>query len=174
MRMDAGLDTGDMLLSARTDITAEDTAQTLHDRLSTLGADLLVETINNLILNAISPTPQNHALASQAPLLKKGDGRIDWQKPAGAIDTFIRGMTPWPGAFTFMGTKRLKIFAARPAPLPAPAPPGTVVKGFTDELRVATGDQALTILELQAASGKRLPVRAYLSGNPVAAGTVLS
>ena len=174
MLMDAGLDTGDMLLSARTDITPEDTAQTLHDRLSTLGADLLVETINGLISNIISPIPQDHELASRAPLLKKGDGRIDWQKPARAIDTFIRGMTPWPGAFSFMGDKRLKIFAARPAPLTDPALPGTVIKGFSNELRVATGDQALTILELQAASGKRLPVRAYLRGNPIAEGTVLS
>ena len=174
MRMDAGLDTGDMLLSARTDITPEDTAQTLHDRLSILGADLLVETIDGLISNTITPVPQDHGLASQAPLLKKDDGRIDWYKPAGAIDTFIRGMTPWPGAFSFMGDKRLKIFAARPVPLTSPAPPGTVIKGFSDELRVATGDQALTILELQAASGKRLPVRDYLIGNPVPEGTVLN
>ena len=174
MRMDAGLDTGDMLLSARTDITSEDTAQTLHDRLSTLGADLLVETIDGLISNTITPVQQNQELASQAPLLKKDDGRIDWQKPAGAIDTFIRGMTPWPGAFSFMGDKRLKIFAARPVPLTSSAPPGTVIKGFSNELRGATGDQALTILELQAASGKRLLVRDYLIGNPVAEGTVLN
>jgi len=129
MLMDAGLDTGDMLLSARTDITSEDTAQTLHDRLSTLGADLLVETINSLISNTITPVQQNNELASKAPLLKKGDGRIDWQKPAGAIDTFIRGMTPWPGAFSFMGDKRLKIFAARPVPLTSPAPPGHCYQG---------------------------------------------
>ncbi len=174
MLMDAGLDTGNMLLSARTDITSEDTAQTLHDRLRTLGADLLIETLNGMISNTITPVQQDHERASQAPLLKKGDGRIDWQKPAVAIDTFIRGMTPWPGAFSFMGDKRLKIFAARPVPLTSPAPPGTVIRGFADELRVATGNQALTILELQAASGKRLPVRDYLIGNPVAEGTVLS
>jgi methionyl-tRNA formyltransferase len=107
-------------------------------------------------------------------MLKKADGRIDWRQPAAALDCFIRGMTPWPGAFTFMGDRRLKIFAAQPAPLPTPAPPGTVVKGFADELRVATGDQALSILELQEASGKRLPVRDYLIGKQIAAGTVLN
>jgi len=174
MLMDVGLDTGAILLSAKTAITGTDTAQTLHDRLSALGADLLVETIDRLISDTLEPTPQDHDKASWAPLLKKNDGRIDWRQPAAAIDTFIRGMTPWPGAFTFMGDKRLKIFAARPAPLPAPAPPGTVIKCFSDELRVATGgDQALSILELQAASGKRLATRDYLIGHPVADGTVL-
>ncbi len=173
MLMDAGLDTGDMLLSARTDITADDTAQTLHDRLSPLGADLLIKTVHGLFSRTIKPRPQDHEKASKAPLLKKKDGRIDWQKPAGAIDAFIRGMTPWPGAFTFQGDKRLKIFAARSGPLTTPSPPGTVIKGFSNELRVATGDQALIILELQEASGKRLPVRDYLSGNPIAEGTVL-
>ncbi len=174
MLMDAGLDTGDMLLAARTEITSEDTAQSLHDRLRLMGADLLVETIKGLISNTMTPVPQDHKLASRAPLLKKNDGHIDWLKPAVAIDTFIRGMTPWPGAFCFMGDSRLKIFVARAAPLTSPAPPGTVIKGFSNELRVATGDQALTILELQAASGKRLPVRDYLIGNPVAEGTVLT
>ncbi|MCP3950841.1 MAG: methionyl-tRNA formyltransferase [Desulfobacterales bacterium] len=174
MRMDAGLDTGDMLLAAQTQVAADDTAQTLHDRLCRMGADLLIETINGLISNTITPVPQDHELASKAPLLKKNDGHIDWHKPAGAIVSFIRGMTPWPGAFSFMGDRRFKIFAARPVPLTSPAPPGTVIKGFSNELRVATGDQALSILELQAASGKRLPVRDYLIGNPITEGTVLN
>jgi methionyl-tRNA formyltransferase len=174
MLMDEGLDTGDMLLSARTNITTDDTAQTLHDKLSILGADLLIETVAGLISNTITPVAQDDANASKAPLLKKADGRIDWRKPARAIDTFIRGMTPWPGAFTYMGEKRLKILSAKPALLPSPAPPGSVVKSFSDELRVATGDQALAILELQEASGKRLHIREYLIGKPVAEGTVLS
>jgi len=172
--MDEGLDTGDLLLSARTNITADDTAQSLHDKLSILGADLLIETVEGLISNKITPVAQDDAHASKAPLLKKADGRIDWRKPARSIDTFIRGMTPWPGAFTYMGEKRLKILSAKPARLPSPAPPGSVVKSFSDELRVATGDQALAILELQEASGKRLHIREYLIGKPVAEGTVLS
>jgi len=174
MYMDTGLDTGNMLLTAHTDITAEDTAQTLHDRLSMMGADLLLATINKMISNTVTPVPQDHAQASRAPLLKKEDGRIDWRKPAAALDAFIRGMTPWPGAFTFMGETRLKIFAARPAALPSPAAPGTVVKSFSNELRVATGEQALAILELQEAGGKRLAVRDYLTGKSVSEGTVLN
>jgi len=173
MLMNAGMDTGDILLTARTDITAEDTAQTLHDRLSIIGAELLIETLDGLISNRLSPIPQDDKLATKAPMLKKADGRIDWNRSASALDCFIRGMTPWPGAFTFMGDRRLKIFAARPAPLPEEAAPGTVVSRFTGELRIATGDQALSILELQEASGKRLPVRDYLIGKKVAAGTVL-
>jgi len=173
MLMDAGMDTGDILLTARTDITAEDTAQSLHDRLSIMGAELLIETLKGLISKTLSPMPQDDSQATKAPLLKKADGRIDWHRPAAALDCFIRGMTPWPGAFTFMGDRRLKIFAAKPAPLPEEAAPGTVVSRFTGELRVATGDQALSILELQEASGKRLPVRDYLTGKEVAAGTVL-
>lgn len=173
MLMDAGMDTGDILLTARTDITDVDTAQTLHDRLSSIGAELLIETLNRLIANTLSPTPQDDSQATKAPMLKKADGRIDWHQPATALDCFIRGMTPWPGAFTFMGDRRLKIFAAKPAPLPVDASPGTVVSSFSGELRVATGDQALSILELQEASGKRLPIRDYLIGKQVAAGTVL-
>ncbi len=173
MLMDAGLDTGDMLLSAATDITDTDTAQTLHDRLSTLGAELLLETVSGLESQSITPIPQNHDQASKAPMLKKPDGRIDWQAPAEVIAAFIRGMTPWPGAFTFLDDRRLKIFSGRPVPLTNPAPPGTVIRGFSNEIRVATGDQALAILELQEASGKRLSARDYLSGKPIAEGTVL-
>ena len=175
MLMDTGLDTGDMLLAARVPISDTDTAQSLHDRLSVLSATLLIETVNGLISNTISPIPQDDDQATLAPMLKKSDGHIDWQKPAAAIDTFIRGMTPWPGAFTFMGSKRFQIFTAQPVPMTISATPGTVIKGFADELRVATGStQALSIRELQVASGKRLPVREYLIGNPVAEGTVLT
>jgi len=173
MLMNAGMDTGDILLTARTNISGEDTAQSLHDRLSNMGAELLIETLNRLIANTLSPIPQDDSQATKAPMLKKADGRIDWHQPAAALDCFIRGMTPWPGAFTFMGDRRLKIFAAKPAPLAVEAPPGTVVSSFTGELRVATGDQALSILELQEASGKRLPIRDYLIGKQVAAGTEL-
>jgi len=173
MLMNAGMDTGDILLTARTDIAGDDTAQSLHDRLSSMGAELLIETLNGLISNTIAPIPQDDRLASKAPMLKKADGRIDWHQPAAALDCFIRGMTPWPGAFTYMGDRRLKIFDAKPAPLRADAVPGTVVPGFSGELLVATGDQALSILELQEASGKRLPIRDYLIGKPVVTGTVL-
>lgn len=107
-------------------------------------------------------------------MLKKADGRIDWHRPATAIDAFIRGMTPWPGAFTFHGDRRLKIYTAACLQTAGQAEPGTVVKGFADELRVATGSGDLSILELQGASGKRLPVRTFLQGCPLPPGTLFS
>ena len=172
IQMDTGMDTGDILLSSRAGISDEDTSQSLHDRLSVMGADLLIKTIKGLIAGTITPMAQDHTIATRAPMLKKSDGRIDWNKPAAAIDAFIRGMSPWPGAFTFLGDKRIKIFSAKPAQLTSPSSPGTVIRGFSNELRVATGDQALTVLELQGASGKRLPINSFLIGNPISKGAV--
>jgi methionyl-tRNA formyltransferase len=174
MMMDTGLDTGDMLLTARTPIGATDTAADLHDRLAVLGADLLIDTLARLEKGSVTPTIQDHDSATYAPLLKKSDGRIDWHRPAAALGAFVRGMTPWPGAFTFNGKQRLKIFAAEPADTPADAEPGTVVRGFADELRVATGQGGLSILEIQGASGKRMPIRNFLMGAKIPPGTRLT
>lgn len=173
MMMDTGLDTGDILLSLKTDITSEDTSQSLHDRLSLLGADLLVQVLNKLQTGCITPVPQDHSRASYAPLLSKKDGRIDWKWSAEKIDAFIRGVSPWPGAFTFYGKKRLKIYSARPVSKDFDAPPGAVVKSFPGELRIAAGKGALSILEIQSASGKRLPVTEFLRGHALPPGTVL-
>jgi len=173
MRMDAGLDTGDLLLTARTEILPQDTAATLHDRLSALGAGLIVRTLEELARGGIVPVRQNHERATYAPLLEKSDGRIDWHKPAHSLDAFVRGVTPWPGAFTFLEEKRLKIYRAEAVAADAAAAPGTVVRGFPGELRVATGAGVLSIREIQSASGKRLPVKEFLQGNFIAPGTVL-
>jgi methionyl-tRNA formyltransferase len=164
MQLDTGLDTGDMLLSEKLDILPGDTAQSLHDRLSSLGAALLIKTLEGLAAGNITPVAQDHLNATYAPLLKKAEGRMDWCLPAVTLERFIRGMTPWPGAFTFHGEKRLKIYRAAALPDTAIEPPGNVVKGFPDELWVATGDGILSILELQGESGKRLPVKDFLRG----------
>ena len=113
MWMDEGMDTGDLLLSARVFIGPEETAQTLHDRLAKEGARLLCDTLGRLASERLVGTPQDHSKATYAPLLKKDDGLIDWNKDAGALDAFVRGMNPWPGAFTFLAGKRLRIFRAR-------------------------------------------------------------
>ncbi len=173
MMLDEGMDTGDILLTARTPISKEDTAQTLHDRLADMGADLLIQTLDGLADNTVNPVPQDHARATYAPMLKKEDGRMDWTRSAEALDAFIRGMTPWPGAFTFLEDRRIKIFRAVPLDQDAEAPPGTVVRGFADELRVAAGRGVLSIRELQIASAKRLHVRDFLKGCPMPPGTVL-
>jgi methionyl-tRNA formyltransferase len=174
MLMDNGLDTGDILLSSKDKITAVDTSATLHDRLSILGADLLIKTLKSFENNDVNPIAQNHGSATYAPLLKKGDGRIVWEKTAETITSFIRGMTPWPGAFTFQNDKRLKIFSAKPIFVEVDETPGTVIKGFPDELRIATGKGVLSVIEIQGASGKRLLIKDFLQGNQLPPGTVLN
>jgi len=173
MLMDAGLDTGDILLSESTPISAEDTAASMHDRLARTGARLLIKTLSGLMQDRLTPLKQDNDLTSYAPLLTKKDGRIDWQKPAAKIETFIRGMFPWPGAFTFVGSKRLKVFKAQALDLEFDKTPGTVLKRFSNELLVSTGQGALSILEIQGASGKRLDIIDYLRGNSVEPGTLL-
>jgi methionyl-tRNA formyltransferase len=173
MRMDHGVDTGDILLSARTLIDATDTSATLHDRLARMGAELLIETLNGLRQGELYPRAQKHAQATYAPMLKKGDGRIDWRKPAEKIDRLVRAMDPWPGAHCFLGEQRLKIFKTSVITAPHRAEPGTVLPGFADELRVAAGQDQIAILEIQGASGKRLDIKAFLHGHPLAPGAHL-
>ncbi len=174
MLMDEGMDTGDILLSSKEQIASDDTSATLHDRLAVLGAELLIETLKAFESNDVNPIVQNHAHATYAPLLKKTDGRIVWKKTAEDITSFIRGVTPWPGAFTFHNNKRLKIYSALPLLLDVSEAPGTAIKGFPDELRIATGKGALSIIEIQGASGKRLLIKDFLRGNQMPPGTVLN
>jgi methionyl-tRNA formyltransferase len=174
MLMDEGLDTGDILLSAEEAIAARDTAASLHDRLALLGADLLLNTLEAYADGTITPVPQNDTRATYAPMLKKQDGQIDWQQPAEKLEPFIRGMTPWPGAFTFHEKNRLKIFRAKPVVKSFEVPPGTVLPCFPDELEIATGKNALSILEIQGPSGKRLQIKDFLRGYKIEPGAKLS
>jgi len=170
--MDQGMDTGDILLTATEPISPDDTSATLHDRLSNLGAKVLEETLDRMADRRLTPMSQMHDQATLAPMLKKEDGRIDWHQPAKVISDRIRGMNPWPGTFTFYDNKRLKIFKA--VALPAAGKtvtPGTVVPGFPDELRVATGNGLLSVLEIQGESGNRLTISEFLRGHPIPAGT---
>jgi len=174
MMMDKGLDTGDILLAARESIAATDTAGTLHDRLAQLGARLLCQTLDAFSEGTIRRISQEHSQATYAPLLKKSDGLIDWSKPAALIESFIRGMNPWPGAFTYWGNRRLKIFSAETVQTATTEPPGTVMKSPATGLTVATGQGALSILDIQEASGSRLPVSEFLRGCRIAPGESLS
>jgi methionyl-tRNA formyltransferase len=173
MLMDEGMDTGDILFSSKLEIASNDTLDTLYHRLADLGADLLIQTLNAYETGDIHPTPQNHSLATYAPMLKKSDGRMDWKLPAESLEAFIRVMTPWPGAFTFHEKKRLKIFKAKTIFSDTEAPPGTVIKGFPDELWVSTGRGVLSIREIQEASGKRLLIEDFLRGYKLPPGTHL-
>ena len=174
MLMDTGVDTGDILLRAETPISAEDTSASLHDRLADMGADLLLSTIRGMETGDVLPQAQNHAKATFAPMLRKEDGRIRWKQSARSIDAQIRAMTPWPGAFCFFQDKRYKIHRARAISGVSISPLGSVVPGFPDELRIATGEGVLSILEIQGESGKRLPVSEFLRGNPIALGAAFT
>jgi methionyl-tRNA formyltransferase len=164
MMMDEGMDTGDILLMEKTDIGPDETAAKLHDRLSDMGARTLLRTLKKLQNGSLRRTPQDHAQATYAPMLKKTDGEIDWSLPAEQIACMIRGVNPWPGAYTFSDGMRLKIFKASVLDREISVPPGTILECFPGELRVATGRSAIAIQEIQGKSGKRLPIDDFLCG----------
>jgi len=162
MRIDAGLDTGDILLQKETAITPEDTAETLAPRLAVIGADLMFETLRGLQSGQIQPRPQDHAKATLAPLLKKEDGQIDFHRTAQEICNRLRGFQPWPGAFTNFRGKNLHVWAAKPAERSV-AEGELVVEG--DHLLAGCGDgTALELLEVQPEGKKRMPARDFLHG----------
>ena len=173
MRMDAGLDTGGIQTQARTPITPEDNAQTLHDRLAQLGAELLVRTIPDYVAGRITPHPQPAEGASYARKITKEDGQLDWTQPARVLWSRVRGFTPWPGAFTFQqlpgGQRLLKIWSAQVED-GSTGQPGAVVGADKTGIVVACGRGALRILELQREGGRRLSAREFLAGHPMGAG----
>ena len=173
MMMDKGMDTGDILLMEKTAIAPDETASTLHDRLSTMGAQVLMDTLAQIQAGTLVRIPQDNSLATYAAMLNKSDGEIDWSRPAIQIERLIRGMTPWPGAFTFSEGTRLKVFKAKALDRDSGAKPGTIIECTPGELRVATGEGALAILEIQGASGKRLPIDDFLCGCRLPDGTCL-
>jgi len=166
MKIDPGLDTGDILLKRRVEILDEDTTATVSERLSVLGADLMVETLRRLELGDLQPQPQDHALATLAPMLKKEDGRIDWTLPAEAIWWRVRGLRPWPGAYTTFRGKNLHLWAAaRPTTQPpCGLEPGTLLSEH-GKLHLACGQGTLLeVRELQLEGRKRLSARDFLNG----------
>jgi len=174
MLMDEGMDTGAMLLQESFPITSEDTAGTLSSRLAELGGKLLVETIARLKAGTLVPQQQDSSRATLAPLLKKEDGAIDWALPAIALANRVRGLTPWPGAYTTVaGDERWTIWRAVALPGPVTEPPGVVVSMTADAIHVATGEGILAVMELQPANSRRMTVSQYLAGHSVAIGMKL-
>lgn len=173
MLMDKGMDTGDMLLMEKTAIGPDETAADLNDRLSVMGARTLIQTLEKLQNDTLKRIPQDHEKATYAPMLKKKDGEIDWSMPAQRLECLIRGMIPWPGAYTFSDGMRLKIFKASVLEREISVPPGTILECFPGELRVATGKSALALQEIQGESGKRLPIDDFLCGCRLPDGTCL-
>jgi methionyl-tRNA formyltransferase len=162
MRIDAGLDTGDILLQKEISIVPSDTAETLVPRLAAVGADLMVETLRGLQARTIHPRPQDHAKATMAPILKKEDGQIDFHRPAGEILNRLRGFQPWPGAFTTFRGKNLHVWNA--ASLQRALPMGQLLVE-ADRLFVGCGaGTGLELLEVQPEGKKRMPARDFVHG----------
>lgn len=172
MRIDPGMDTGPTLLRWETPIGPDETAPQLAARLAMAGPDLVVETLRRLAAGEITPVPQDHSLATLAPMLKRDDGLIDWRLTAREIYNRVRGFDPWPGTFSFFRGARCH-FWGRPASPPAAATscaPGTLVPS-AGELFVACGDSTWLRLEaLQLEGRKRLSARDFMNGARLAPG----
>ncbi len=186
MQMDKGLDTGDMLLKEEVAIGPKETGDSLHDKLAAVGAGLIVEALAKLERGELAPEKQNEEETCYAKRLQKSMGRIDWQQSAGKLDCLIRGLISWPGAYTVLRGKNLKIWEAeaveRPGGVPensavCPDPdavlPGTVAAVTREVFYVKTGEGLLKILAVQPEGKKRMPVKEFLLGYQVKAGEQL-
>jgi len=173
MYMDEGLDTGDILLQEETPINPDETFGHLHDRLSTLGADLLLNTIQLLETNQAPRKPQENSPSSYAPMLKKEDGLIRWNEDVSSIVNRIRGLSPSPGAYTFLDGKTLKIFVAAGTEQAASGQPGQL-GALTDQgLQVTAGNGYIYLKDIQMENRKRMNVSDFLRGYKLTPGTVL-
>lgn len=175
MKVDAGLDTGDVLAQEKTPIHPGDTAQTLHDRLGSLGAGLLVKTIPGYVAGTILPQPQPAEGVSHAPKIRKPDGHIDWRQPASAIWNRIRAMVPWPGAYTYLPGQPqphlLKIWQAEPGD--PSGEPGQVLRADRNGIVLGCGAGSLRVLVLQREGGRRMGAQEFLAGHPLVVGQQL-
>lgn len=166
MRIDAGLDTGDILMQDELPIGAEDTAETLGPRLADIGADLMVDTLEEIDTGAAHPTPQDHSQATLAPILKKEDGRMDFSRTAAQLVNRLRGFQPWPGAFTAFKGKTLQVHRAKLAQHLATLTPGEIAVEGT-RLLVGCGqrkDTALELVEIQLEGKRRMSTQEFING----------
>lgn len=175
MQMDAGLDTGDMLYKKEISIEKTDNYETLHDKLMDLGGEAIVEALSLLEQGKLVPEKQQDELSCYAPLIDKTMGEIDFSKDAETIDRQIRGMTPWPSAFTFYRGKQLKIWLAEPTITENTfgRTSGEILQVSKDCVTVAAGKGALRIYELQLEGKKRMAARDFLLGVKMQPGEIL-
>lgn len=179
MYMSEGLDEGDILLSRATEIAPDETAGELFDRLSELGAELLIETIEEIESGRAVRTKQDDALSSYAPMLKKEDGDIDWNKTAAEIVNLVRGTNPWPMAYTRYEGETMKVISARADGGWIGGEPGKILEIVSNpdkskSLAVGCADGRVLIDELQFKGGKRMAVRDYLNGHEIKTGVILT
>lgn len=167
--MDAGMDTGDILLQREIAIHREDTVQTLHDKLLEPGADLVVETLVGMAGGKITPVPQDESKATYTRLLSKEDGRLDWGRDAVYLSRLVRAVNPWPGAFFDLGDERIKVWEA--VPEAGSGTPGRVEALRPDGIVVAAGEGLLVLKEVQAPGRKRLGAAELARGRRLHVGT---
>jgi len=173
MHMDVGLDTGDIILQEKIPISEDETGGSLHDKLASLGAKLLVRALEQLKNGTALRIPQDNSQATYAKMLDKEMGNIDFTKPAQYIERLIRGLNPWPSAYTKLNGKTLKLWKAGVKEMASAAKPGEVVEVNKDSIVVMTGKDALVIYELQLEGKKRLPAEEFLRGYRIENGIVL-
>ncbi len=173
MQMDAGIDTGDILTQKKVIIEDKETAETLFDKLSQAGAALIVETLPMLERGEITPVKQDESLAGYVKMMDKSRGKIDWASDAVSIERLVRGLNPWPSAYTSCQGKTVKIWRSDAVVAEAAQQPGTIVSVGKDFFDVACGSGNLRIYELQLEGKKRMDTKSFLLGNPWRAGMLL-
>lgn len=164
MQMDAGLDTGAMLLKAETPIQADDSGQTLHDKLATQGAQALLQALSNW--SQLQPENQDDSLVTYAHKLEKAEAQIDWTQSAAAIERQVRAFNPWPVAQTELQGLTLRIWQAQAINETSHQPPGALIRGNKQGIDIATGDGVLRLLQVQQAGKRVLPVADFLNAQP--------
>lgn len=170
MRLDAGMDTGDILLQVEVPIADDDTGATLTEKLAHEGAELLVRALDLIEKGKAVYRPQDHAQATYSRMFEKADGRIDWSAPADRIRNLVRAALPWPGAQARLGNDVVLIHRVEPADGPAGEPPGTITRVEKDRVVVATGEGSLAILTIQPPGKRPMAMGDYLRGHALKAG----
>jgi len=174
MMMDVEMDTGDMLEKTVVKLNPDETGGSLFDRLSLLGGDLILSTLSKLEKGEITPQPQDHAQATYVKKISKSMGDIDWTMDAVSIERLVRGLNPWPSAFTRWNGKMLKIWEAKVLPnLETKAPCGSVISASDEGLKIQTGNGVLCVTSLQLEGKKRMDTAAFLRGYQVESGFIM-
>ena len=174
MQMDEGLDTGDILLQEEIPLASDETVESLYNKMARLGGELLVKALPMIEQGTLTPTKQDDSASCYAPMLKKEMGNIDWSMPAVQIERLVRGLNSWPGAYTFMNGKMLKIWGAEVCGGEAGGEPGTVVGTDKKKIYVSCGEGVLALTEVQYEGKKRMNTQAFLLGAKVEPGQKLT